>query len=82
MALISLNGYLDRYESIWTKFQLKWTMFDANRYILTTLNNQQQSTTTISDDDPRRSEILKVTRALAWAQGRPSAPTYLYEEHV
>jgi len=33
MVSICLNGYLNRYASNWTKFQLKWSILDPNRGI-------------------------------------------------
>jgi len=33
MVLIGLNGYLNRYASNWTNFQLKWSVLDPNRGI-------------------------------------------------
>jgi len=33
MVLIGLNGYLSRYASNWTNFQLKWSILDPNRGI-------------------------------------------------
>ena len=33
MVLIGLKGYLDRYGSKFTKFQLKWSILDRNRAI-------------------------------------------------
>jgi len=33
MVLICLNGYLNRYASNWTNFQLKWSVLDPNRGI-------------------------------------------------
>jgi len=33
MVLIDLNGYLNRYASNWTNFQLKWSILDPNRGI-------------------------------------------------
>jgi len=34
MVSIGLNGYLNRYASNWTNFQLKWSILDPNRGIL------------------------------------------------
>ena len=34
MVLIGLNGYLNRYASKYTNFQLKWSILDPNRGIL------------------------------------------------
>jgi len=31
IVLIGLNGYLNRYASNWTNFQLKWSILDPNR---------------------------------------------------
>ena len=33
MVSIGLNGYLSRYASKYTKFQLKWSILDPNRGI-------------------------------------------------
>ena len=77
---------------MWTKFQLEWPILDANRRHLSqqhsttinnnqqqsTVNNNQQRSTTVRDDDPRRPEISKITKDLAWAHGHPSTPTWLY----
>jgi len=34
MVSIGLNGYLSRYASNWTIFQLKWSILDPNRGIV------------------------------------------------
>jgi len=31
MVIVGLNGYLSRYASNWTEFQLKWSILDPNR---------------------------------------------------
>jgi len=49
MVSIGLNGYLNRYASNWTNFQLKWSILDPNRGIF----GNRPMATGVEDHSPR-----------------------------